>query len=77
MAKDNCAMGPKSFHLLNSRGQLSFKTEIPGLVLNLQEGILMGPLGPGAGTDPSNQQWLGGQATYGKSDAMPTSRASE
>ena len=63
MAKDNCATGPKSFHLLNSRGQLSSEMEISAPILTPQEGSLMGPLGPGTTTDPSSQQWPGGQGS--------------
>lgn len=76
MAKDNCAAGLRSFHPLNSRGQLNSETEISAPILNPQEGILTGPLGLGATTNPSNQQWLGARATHCKNgtDAHPKSQ---
>lgn len=50
MAKDNCAAGLRSFHVLNSRGQLSSEMEISTPILNPREGILTGLLSLGAST---------------------------
>lgn len=77
MAKDNCAAGLRSFHVLNSRGQLSSEMEISTPVLNPQEGILTGPLSLGATTiHPISSGW-GPELPTVKMVQMPTPRASE
>lgn len=77
MAKDNCAAGLRSFHPLNSRGQLNSETEVSAPILNPQEGILTGPLGQELPPiHPISSGW-GPELPTVKMVQMPTPRASE